>query len=474
MTGTPNVVWITLESVRADHTTLGGYDRETTPNLRRIVEEGGSWFSQCFSHDRWTPAVSASILHGTTVSTHGVGLADTTKVNTVRDDLRTLPELFGERGYRTACFSSNPYVGPPTGLDRGFDRFHYVPTKTDLLSTSGVACAARYARNVRRHGAGLTTAITRHKDCIYPLYQTEVLRKWLRELAAETEPFFVYTHFNSSHHPYNPPLSFLREFTDDLDVDLSPEEAIELARGITNNIWREVAKGCSFDPRQRAALRAVYDAEIAYVDELVGQLFDRVRAVAPDETIVVVTGDHGELFGERGMLGHNLVLHDGLIHVPLVTWGLDGVENRTDDLVQHTDVSRTVAATAGCESDQFEGYDLRSDRREYALVQRGPRPSDLERIREFDPSFDTSRYHSGMVDCVRSHDWKYVESDDGTELFRLPDETTDVADRHPGVVAQHEAALERLLPDEDVDHDATEQAGFTTETEQRLADLGYL
>jgi len=466
-----NIVWISLESVRADRTTLGGYDRNTTPNLQRITESGGNWHPRCFSQAHWTPAVSASILTGTYPSTHGVGLADTTNVNTVPDGLRTVPELLSDRGYTTACFSSNPYVSPATELDRGFDRFHEVPEQADLLSGTGVATAARYFRNIQRYGAGLTTDLARHKDPIYPLYQTAVLRKWLGNLSRGSKPFFLYTHVNSPHHPYDPPLSILERFLDDDDPE--PAAALNIARAVTDNIWREVADGCSFTPRQTAALRAVYDAEVAYADLLVGQVFDRVRRVAPENTVFVVTGDHGELFGERGMLGHNLVLHDGLIRVPMVTWGFDDSWD-TDGVVQHLDVMQTALAAVGAPTDQFEGYDLRSDHREYALVQRGPRHSDIARIAEHDPDFDLDRYHSGTVECLRSRRWKYVQGEDRTELFDLPDEGTDVSGDHPDVVARFEAALDASRPDATTARQAGEAADFSPTMEQRLKDLGYL
>lgn len=466
-----NIVWISLESVRADRTTLGGYNRDTTPNLRRIAESGGTWFPRCFSQAHWTPAVSASILTGTYPSTHGVGLADTTNVNTLPDELHTVPELLSNRGYTTACFSSNPYVSSATEFDRGFDRFHEVPTRADLLSEAGAVCAVRYFRNLRQCGAGFTTDAQRHKDCIYPLYQTEVLSEWLRTLSKGRDPFFLYTHMNSSHHPYNPPLTILERFLDDNEP--GPAEAIDIAREITDNIWREVADGCSFTPRQTAALRATYDAEIAYVDWLVGQLFDRIRQLAPENTVLVVTGDHGELFGENGMLGHNLVLHDGLIHVPTVTWGFDAVDS-VDSIVQHHDVMQTAVAATGVATDQFEGYDLRSENREYALVQRGPRSSDLARIREHDPDFEIDRYHTSMVECLRSREWKFLQSEDRTELFDLPDENTDVSSQNSDVVARFEDALNATRHEGPPAGTVENTADFSTAMERRLEDLGYL
>jgi arylsulfatase A-like enzyme len=466
----PNVVWISLESVRADHTSLGGYHRDTTPNLRRIVEAGGVHLPHAFATARWTPAVSASVLTGTYLSTHRVGWADTRDVQRVPDGLRTLPERLSERGYRTALFSSNPYVSPATGLDRGFDRVHRPPTKADLRSAAGARTALRYARTFTREGAGLSRDLRRHKDCVFPLYQVETLKTWLREFERDGDvPYFLYTHMNSSHHPYNPPLTLLDEFL--AGSELSPAEAIERAKAITSDIWGVVADGCVLSPLDREALFAVYDAEIALADRYVGELFD--LAVASDRpTVVVVAGDHGELFGEQGMLGHNLTLHDGLVHVPLVVYGVDGVEAAAGDLVQPIDVTRTLLAALDAGVDGCQGVDLRDGGREYALLQRGPRRRDVESIRERNPDFDRP-YHLEGIDAVRSREWKYCRSADRVALYRLPDEETDVAAAHPDVVAELDAAVDAVIPDERFD-DGTESAAFSAGMRRQLADLGYL
>jgi len=475
---TPDVVWISLESVRADHTSLGGYERDTTPNLRRIVEAGGVYYPSTFATARWTPAVSTSMLTGTYQSTHRVGWDDTRTVRRVPDDLRTLPERLRDLGYRTALFSSNPYVSPATGLDRGFDRVHLPPTKDDLKSGTGARTALRYATTFARDGAGFTTGLKWHKNCILPTYQAETLKAWIRGYAAEDEPFFVYTHMNSSHHPYDPPLKVLERFMGDLDM--TPQETIDHAKTFTNNIWEVVANGCELSERDRTALFAVYDAEIYLADRFVGELFDLVRR-SGRPTVFVVVGDHGELFGEQGMLGHNVTLHDGLVHVPLVTYGLDGVAAAAEGLVQPIDVTRTLVASLGGDVSGFQGVDLRDvelggegpGAREYALFQRGPRARDLNTILEYNPAFDRP-YHVEAIDAIRSTEWKYCRSADRIALYRLPDEETDVSDAFPDVVAELDAALDAAIPEENYADPDAAAAEFDDTMRRHLVDLGYL
>jgi len=123
----PNVCWITLDSVRSDHTTLDGYERETTPTLARLAaEDDGYGFPDCFAHSKDTQQSSGALLTGylPTATTLGV------EGNHLPEEVRTVAERFRDAGYATACLSRNSYVSSETGLDRGFDRFQWLAAET--------------------------------------------------------------------------------------------------------------------------------------------------------------------------------------------------------------------------------------------------------------------------------------------------------------------------------------------------------
>ncbi|WOY07717.2 sulfatase-like hydrolase/transferase [Halobacterium salinarum] len=161
MTKNPNVVWITLESVRQDHTSVGGYDSDTTPNIANIAAKSrATSFSHCFSHSLWTPPCSASILTGTYMSSHGLGM-DGSAGEKIPAGLDTLPELLSEEGYATACLSPSPYISEATGLDRGFDRFTRLSAKR-LLNAADPMSLIKYALGVRSDGPGFTLNYRRH------------------------------------------------------------------------------------------------------------------------------------------------------------------------------------------------------------------------------------------------------------------------------------------------------------------------
>lgn len=462
----PNIVWLTLESVRADHTALGDYGRETTPNLDRIASDpDGVGFPNCFAHARWTPASSASMLTGTHLTTHGVGL-DSDDVHRVPENLATVPELLGREGYRTGCVSSNSYLTSATGLDRGFDRFLW-PDRYDALRNPGTVL--RFLLNYERHW-NLPMGAKR-LNLTYDIV-TDTAKRWLDEFRSARDPFFLYVHYNTSHHPYRPPHSYLAELL--ADTDLTPAEAIETARNVTENMWEVMAEGCRLTETERTALQASYDASIAYVDDMVGDLFDHVRDGGFEDTVVVVTGDHGELFGEQGVLGHNLVLDDGVLNVPMIVHGFDDLDAEPDTLVQHIDVMETLVAAAGGDTSQFQGVDLRGERREFTLSQRGPRGSDIDRLRELNPDFDDGRFHRSLLHALRTPEYKYVESEERAELHRLPDETVDVSAEHPEVRDRLATALAERREEVEREAAGREAAEFTDAMRDQLRDMGYL
>lgn len=464
-----NIIWITLESVRADYTSMGASDVSATPNINQIAAApDGRWFDNCYSHARWTPASTASILTGTYLSTHGVGYEDTTEVSKIPPDLSTVPELLSELGYRTGCFSGNAYVSHATGVNRGFDTFDDCNSKADVFSLSGAKTLLRYL--VHSHTVGGKTSLdpARHKDCLKEWYQAANFRRWIRTQQSSEQPYFAYLHLNNSHHPYRPPLAILEECLD--GSDLTPAEAISISDEYSDTIWERIATNDDLDSTEQEAILAAYEGEIRYSDYFVGEIFDYVKD--RDDTVVVITGDHGELFGERGVFGHNLVLHDKILNVPLVTYGLDLPTGSSDEFVQHMDVMQTLVDTVGGDTSQFQGYNLTTENREFVIAERGPRGSDLEKLAGLNPAFDSSRYHGPGIRCLRSEEWKYQESSERAELFRLPDETTDVASEFPRKKADLADRLDALIPTTTVEN--TERADFDSEMRDRLRHMGYI
>jgi uncharacterized sulfatase len=457
----PNIVWITLDSLRADHTTIGDYERETTPQLADLATSGHG-FDTCISHGKSTLPSTGAILTGYAPTHTNIGIDG----NAVPDEITTVPERFKTAGYTTAGLSRNSYLSPATNLDRGFDRFQWLASST--IHKAGIKTLASYLWNIRSHSAGLQTDTAKHAS---PLLMNGVAKRWFADIKRQDDPFFFYLHYNEPHRPYYPPGKYLDAFTDDLAM--SPREAAETALEIHYDLDEIVANGCELSDEEWTALIAMYDAEIAYTDEMVGRLVSHIRSLDLGETIIIVTGDHGELFGEWGLLSHSYVLNDAVTRVPLVLDGLsEPLAVGESDIIQHSDVMTTLLEIAGADSDDTIGVDLREGGRDFAVSQRGP--NDYEELLTHNLDFDYSEFHTGVVSAIRTEEWRYQETEDASNLFELTNKETDVYDEYPDVAASLRSDLANWLDQHGEPMSGGQQEEFSGAVQRQLRDLGYM
>jgi len=475
MRAKPDIAWLSLESVRADHTSLHGCHRDTTPHLQRLSERSDATaLNLSCSASMWTPASTASILTGTHMSTHQVGRDGKAKKK-LPPSVETLPQLLTRQGYETALFSTNPYISSDTGLDRGFDYTERVGISESsfrgfdsVARDSWLSALRRLAEEPTLQPSRLKTRVQSSKNYLL----SRRVERWFEERYSRRDPFFAYAHVPSPHHNYRPPAKFFDAYAAEIGVD--PDDARKLSRAVytgSEGIKRRMANGLNLSGRQLEAIEALYDAEIEYADTTAHEIITAARSVSDRPLVIVVTGDHGDLFGERGLIGHNLVLHDGLIRVPVVVAGIDGVEDDGETMSQHVDVTYTLASICSVQSEQFEGRDLRNPERPYAISQRGT--AHLDAYTEHNPDFDVSRFFENPVTCVRTPEWKYLESDSRRVLYDLPDEETDRKEAHPEVVEE----LSEIITTERIDWDSSaggESVEFDGSTRSQLEDLGYL
>ena len=464
MASQKNIVWVTLDSVRPDHTTMGGYERETTPNLAEIASgPSGQYFSRCFSSSTVTPISSGSILTGTHPTRHGLKVSN----DYLPETLDTLPALLNDCGYTTAGISTNSYFSSGTGLNRGFDRFKLITGSTFLREVPW-RTTAKYALNLWRHSSGIKKDTAKYAT---PFVMNDILTRWLDEFAGEAEPFFIYAHYNETHRPYYPPASYRDRFAD--GIEATPGAAAQTAMDIHDKAHQLNADDTELDVRDRDSLVAMYDAELSYTDEMIGRLFDHLRSLDLDDTVFIVTADHGELLGEDGLFSHTLVLRDELIRVPFVTHGLTELAHQRDEPVQHIDFVRTLVEQADGRTDQFQGIDLSTDEREMVVSQR---VNDFEYYEKLNPEFDRSRFLEGVLTAFRNNRYKYVQGTDGAVLYELPDETTDVSDRNPGLVDSFATRVEEFLSTDGrpVETENDRESAMTEGMKRQLRDLGYL
>lgn len=475
----PNIVWITLDSVRADHTSINGYDRTTTPELSRILSEGGINFEHAIAHSSRTPISVPSMLTGMYPSRHRMlGMESSARIP---KEIKTAPELLSEIGYRTIGVSENNYAGAAKGLDERFDDFTKSSPYTldDFVSRELGLSAAKYPLYLREHGPGFTLDVSAHGKQ-NSFFTTDITKRKLKRASKGSEPVFCYVHFDDPHLPYVPPKAYEETFLENSTVD--GDEAVSLANEVHENLNQLIADGLPLSESDLRTLVSMYDSCIRYTDSCVGSLVDYIRSTFED-TIIVITADHGDLLGERDLLGHypvGTVLHDALIHVPLVVYGLEGISRHSSRPTQHIDVMQTILKRVGADTSQFQGVDLRSETRDVAISQEHLESVDdesqenYESLLECNPDFDRSDLPQSEITTARTIEFKLVQTDRQTDLHRLPDEENAVNSEYPGVYRQLSQFLSEWYETEgNPSETSPEEASLDEKTKEHLKDMGY-
>ncbi len=299
----PHVLIVLWDTVRADHLSLYGYDRPTSPKLEAFAAEAAV-FERAIAPGMWTLPTHGSFFTGLPPQTHG---ANSTH-RWLDDHHDTLAEHFGGAGWDTFAFSSNVVAGKLMNVTQGFDKqfFTYAsPYKARAKEATVGKLIARDRSSelspgwkkgtVRDEELWVNAA---YKDAA-PLIGSEFLR-WLDERKAKDRPFFAYLNLMEAHTPRLPTLS-ARERV--MDPELL-EDGLETDMSLFSEVAWMVGKH-EYTDRQLEAIGGVYDAALVDLDDATAALFDgmRERGVL-DDTIVVLLSDHGESLGEHHLLEH--------------------------------------------------------------------------------------------------------------------------------------------------------------------------
>ncbi|MFT5694511.1 MAG: arylsulfatase A-like enzyme [Myxococcota bacterium] len=310
----PNVLLITIDTLRADHLSLYGYSRETMPNLATWADEGVV-FEHCYSPLPLTDPSMSSIMTGLHPTRHGVRQSGRTLSTTHP----TLAEVLQANGYATGAFVSRVGLVGRGGLDRGFDTHDFA--------------GGEALEHVRGKGRIEAEKWQRRADSV-----TEAALTWLG--VERQEPFFAWLHYFDPHAYYDPPAPFRGAFRTGLESN---------PVGNLSAWWGK--------PRDQAEMVAAYDAEILTVDHHLDRVVTALKQHGVwDSTLVVVTSDHGESLGEHGHLDHGEWLYDEQLHVPLIM-RLPGVvpsDTRVPGLVRLHDIASTILELVGLTGNQVE------------------------------------------------------------------------------------------------------------------------
>jgi arylsulfatase A-like enzyme len=290
--GVPNVLVIVVDALRADHLSCYGYERATSPNIDQLARQG-VLFERAMSTSSWTQPAHVSLLTGRYPFEYGP------KLNHLDEKYPTLAEVLQARGYRTGGFSGNSLVFTGEKFGRGFIHFE------DIFQSAADMAIRTYFGQKFEQGV-LKYLMDDHPGRRRASDITQSTLRWIDQ--DRERPFFAFLNYFDTHAPFLPPQPFLSRFA--------------TGKNTGQNLRRS---RLSYDPRltpQQAAEEVdAYDGAVAYADHGIGELLTglRERGLA-DNTLIVITSDHGEALGEHDMFLHRNSLYREVIHVPLIVW----------------------------------------------------------------------------------------------------------------------------------------------------------
>jgi len=426
----PNVLLITLDTTRVDHLGCYGHERDTSPNLDRLAAEGER-YTRAYSVTSWTLPSHASIFTGKFPSAHGArhdpdgilrlsqgigGELDAYRAHPIADDEETLAGILSRAGWSTLGVAGGPWMKRVFRLDRGFQ--HYDDDHIDDVN-------GRPADDV-----------------------TRVARAFIDE--HRTRPFFLFLNYFDPHGPYLP----------------SPRSMA--------SVKRPEDDPAEMDRFERA--RLAYDAEIHFMDEQIGVLFDHLRSEGLwENTWVIVLSDHGELMGDSHLgggprTGHGHSLSEAEIHIPLIVKrpGPSPPRGVFDQPVQQTDVLPTLLAGLGLPlPPDVQGRPLRDPERPPVFAEVYPlhtrQPLDWRGVGAWRVLFE-DRHKFG---------WNSLERHFLVNLEEDPGELVNLAPTDPIRVRRLQRHMRRLIRSLPRPGTASEGAPVDPRTLQTLDALGY-
>lgn len=427
----PNVLFVVWDTVRADHLSLYGHARETTPALDSWAE-GALVFEDCRSTASSTVPSHGAMFTGLYPSEHGAN----NRYLQLDAGHETLAEIFQAAGYGTYLYAANPHLSAAENFSQGFGREEH-PWDADKLDAALTILAAKTnPEGLVDTSSELPDKLRAHNFQTWDVKATGALAersllRWL-DTRAKDEPFFAFINYMEAHRPYVPSPEARRAFMDERELPAS--YAVDRSWERT---WSYTFGLEELTPEELNLTELTYDACLLELDQLFAHLMQSLTAAGHlEDTIVVLVGDHGEHLGEQHMLDHQYSLYQGLLHVPLVLWNPKRIEpGRSTAPVANFDIFPTLLELCGLEATPGVTRQARSLLRPNAQRERlSEYPSDFEypirSVRAVHPTWDPTPFERRLSAFQRG-DHKLIWASDGRnelyDLARDPGEQHDLA-----------------------------------------------
>ncbi|MCP4421395.1 MAG: sulfatase-like hydrolase/transferase [Chloroflexi bacterium] len=451
----PNIILLTVDTLRADTLGYAGYHRPITPHIDRLAAQSVR-FMQTITSGSWTQAAFPGIITSTCASMYGGCLGPLAK-----ERPSPIKALATQKGYKTAAFSTSPLLSKTYGYDNNIEHFVDLdpgekdPTIRDIKGGQRLLCTPFVHRITKLFGLNWRPP---------KVYSTaadlnDIVMRWFDDNS--DVPFFAWLHYMDVHWPYH------------LEETLTEPDEIAMAWADLAHMYEINWNGVPVSAEQTARYVRLYEDAIAYCDAQIGKLMAYLdESGLAENSIVLFVSDHGEEFLERRHWGHvELNLYDEILKVPMII-RVPGIEEQEiDQQVSTLDIMPTILDLADC--------DVPEEMLGSSLV-----PLWSGRSDEYDVEIaigERWRDTSHMI-AVRSAEFKYIWDDaqpDKPELYDLrvdPEEKNNVAIQHPEIVAKMHAHVEAQLVrmKETTPTEVMTEPDLDKEIIARLRSLGYV
>jgi arylsulfatase A-like enzyme len=476
---TPNVLFVVLDTVRAQSLSLYGATHTPDSNLSRLADNG-ELYTTAIAPSAWTLPSHVSMFTGQLPSQHGV-----TSPAASLDNDGSLPRRLAGAGYQTFGASANPFIGGRNGFKNVFDEFrHVIPTPTTSVFEAGDDAAA-LARSIDSTGvekissagrqaisadAPIRTTLNlvwyqlsrrrseRQRDGQQLSGGTEITRELVQFFKRTDDPFFAFGNYMEAHRPYCAPERYVEQYYPN-DIDIDPE-SVEL------DPWSHILGVDEHTDTEIRAAEGIYTAAIAYLDDQIQSLLNGLDdAGVRENTIIIVTSDHGEAFGEHGRLDHNC-LYQPVTRVPLIIDHPERHQAVTSRPVNLRSLYPTILEAAGITD--VDGTSIFAD-----SITDAPVVSQyLElHIKALERRFDAeiiAPYRERIQSSFSSTHQLLVGEDSSDELLSMDEHAEPVSDIEP--IREQLRAVIPAFPDEK----SAQLAAGDGPDEEILRSLGYL
>ena len=482
----PNIILITMDTVRADNLSLYGYERDTTPNLKKLSEESVLYRNSISTSNMTLPS-HASIFTGRYTRSHGAHhffttltpsddelawIAKHSQVQSLSDKFNTLTEILSEKGYLTmAVVANGGYLGAHYNINQGFQFYDYRAPVPFLGLFLGKVRPFYLRQTIHTLSSHIISTPDHYKVSRNAEEINNEVFTLLDKVKKDDAKFFMFINYLDAHWPYSPPPPFDtlfpgkdETFNTALKFAEVEREVIMLERKLTD--------------KERQHIVSQYDGGIAYEDFYIGKLIARLKKAGMFEnTLIIITSDHGETFGRRNFMQHGNSVYQNEVKVPLlIKYPNSNQKTVVEKYVSGVDLMPTVLDVLG--------YEIPGDIQGVSLL----KPEGLNNRNIISESFGARRnlrYHKRFYRIQRaifSDSMKFITSTSGTqELYDLskdPEEKKNIYRSDDSTSEKLKAELNQWF--KDVSEDIPSRNGSAPRKKSdkgaldRLKALGYI